>query len=468
MRHVSAAVFALLVPVASFAQNCAGTSVGRTPLVDLGAGLYQGFEGGLYPGGANVPPPAHAAAGLAAAAAVTPRLPDGTAAPSAPNARIVLCSLGMSNATQEFSTFLPTSGADVLRNPRVSVVDAAQGGVSAAPMSDPTNPYWTTFVPGRLAAAGVTAAQVQVVWIKNAEAGPTAPFPASAATLRDHLRAIVQNAKARFPNLRLAYLSSRSYAGYATSALNPEPFAYESGFSVKWLIEEQIAGDAALNFDPNVGPVVAPWIGWGPYLWADGVNPRSDGLTYACADFGPDGTHPGVLGRFKIAALLDQFFRTAPTSTPWYVASTPHAVPAGLFFYGEGTPGSNGLLQVVATGGPEIGTVFNGLGVNGAPPNAAGAVFLSFGYADLPASGGRIHVDLAGLFAPSTDLPSTFVTNGAGFGGFVVGIPNVPALMGLSIYAQIAVLDSGAAAFPELGGISATRGMRLIFGAPAP
>ena len=45
------------------------TSVGFTPINDLGAGLYLGqFQGGLYPGGANVAPPAHAAEGTTRAA----------------------------------------------------------------------------------------------------------------------------------------------------------------------------------------------------------------------------------------------------------------------------------------------------------------------------------------------------------------------------------------------------------------
>ena len=31
-------------------------STGNTALIDLGTGTYQGFEGGLYPGGVNTPP----------------------------------------------------------------------------------------------------------------------------------------------------------------------------------------------------------------------------------------------------------------------------------------------------------------------------------------------------------------------------------------------------------------------------
>ena len=58
---------------------------------------------------------------------------------------------------------------------------------------------------------------------------------------------------APIPNVKLAYLSSRTYGGYATTPLNPEPYAYESGFSVKWLIEGQLKGEAALNYDPGEG-----------------------------------------------------------------------------------------------------------------------------------------------------------------------------------------------------------------------
>ncbi len=66
----------------------------------------------------------------------------------------------------------------------------------------------------------------------------------------------------RFPNLRIAYVSSQTYGGYATTPLNPEPFAYESGFAVKWLIADQISGKPDLNYNPAKGFVRAPcWPG---------------------------------------------------------------------------------------------------------------------------------------------------------------------------------------------------------------
>ncbi len=77
-----------------------------------------------------------------------------------------------------------------------------------------------------------------------------------------------------FQNLQIVYLSSRIYAGYATNRLNPEPYAYESAFAVRWLIRDQMKGNDDLNFEPAKGTVVAPLILWGPYLWADGIAPR--------------------------------------------------------------------------------------------------------------------------------------------------------------------------------------------------
>jgi hypothetical protein len=114
-------------------------------------------------------------------------------------------------------------------------------------------------------------------------------------------------------------LSSRTYAGYARIPLNPEPYAYESGFAVKWLTEEQMKGDPALNYDSARGAIKAPWLSWGPYLWANGLTSRADDLFYEESDFASDGTHPSASGRRKVADQLLRFFKTDPTTKPWFL-----------------------------------------------------------------------------------------------------------------------------------------------------
>jgi hypothetical protein len=290
------------------------------PLTELGTGEYRGHKGGLYPDGKNERPAAHEKAGLALARKVRPLDADGK--PS-PEGKIVLLSVGMSNTTQEFSVFKRQADADPAKNPRLAIVDGAQGGMTAFRIKDPEGKqggaqFWNT-VDNRLEAAGATRAQVQVAWIKEADAGPSQGFPKYAQTLQEELRQIVQLMKKRFPNLQMVYLSSRTYAGYATTRLNPEPYAYESGFSVKWLIEEQLRGDRELNFDPARGEVRAPWLSWGPYLWANGSVKRSDGFSYEESDFGPDGTHPTTSGQRKVAQLLLDFFKGDSTTRGWFV-----------------------------------------------------------------------------------------------------------------------------------------------------
>src|SRR5262249_37406382 len=130
----------------------------------------------------------------------------------------------------------------------------------------------------------------------------------------------------KMPNVQLCYLSSRIYAGYATgvSSLNPEPYAYESAFAVRGLIEIQLAGEDSLSYANGN----APWLAWGPYLWADGLTPRSDGLTWPCEDFNTDGTHPTDPGREQVTKLLMDFFTTDSTTVPWFLAPGTSDVPS--------------------------------------------------------------------------------------------------------------------------------------------
>jgi hypothetical protein len=290
-------------------------STGLVPLNELGEGTYKGSEGGLYPGGGNTPPGPHLKAGRKLAKAIAPL---NRAGEPSPEGKIVLLSLGMSNTTQEFQVFKKLADADPEKNPRLVIVDGAQGGQSAEVTADPGVRFWRV-IDQRLEAAGVTRKQVQVAWMKQAIQRPSASFPKEVKVLQSHLLTNLHILADRFPNLRITYLSNRIYAGYAVTPLNPEPHSYESGFAVKWLIADQMAGRPELNYDPKKGKVNSPWLAWGPYLWADGTKARSDGLVYLREDLAQDGTHPSMSGREKVAKLLLSFLRTDPTARPWFV-----------------------------------------------------------------------------------------------------------------------------------------------------
>lgn len=147
-------------------------------------------------------------------------------------------------------------------------------------------------------------------------------FPVHAQVLQSDLEAVVRILKTSYPNVRLVYLSSRIRAyTEELKTVNPEPFAYESGFAVQWMIADQINGINNLNYDPAKGAVVAPYLRWGSYLWADGTTPRSDGLIWRCKDLQGDFTHPAAPAVVKVADQLLSFFKTDPTTTPWFLKS---------------------------------------------------------------------------------------------------------------------------------------------------
>lgn len=312
----------------------------RIPLSDLGSSTYLGFGGGLYEKGSNVMPADHFSAGMSAAAAVQPLDTDGRPSPSG---RVVLLSIGMSNTTQEFCapqnpapctswSFVGQALADpAVNHVNLVFVNGARGGQAADSWDSVDKPDYDLVREQDLKPAGLSEAQVQVAWVKQANEQPKISLPsedADAWRLVQQLGNTVRAMKVHYPNLRIVYLSSRIYAGYATTTLNPEPYAYEGGFAVKWLVQAQIdqrrlgriVSARAGDLDDHGA---APWIAWGPYLWADGMNARSDGLIWEQADLrASDGTHPSESGQRKVATLLLNFLKSEPTARLWFLQTT--------------------------------------------------------------------------------------------------------------------------------------------------
>lgn len=330
---------------------------------------YLHFAGGLYGNGSNKVPASHDAYGISAGAAVQSLDQNGN--PSKTGA-IVFLGIGMSNATEEFSAFISTAASTTgVNHTTLAMEDGATGAATAC--------YWTvalgptgaacpdakgvlldnqydrvrdtvlataTTAPSAPNGCGgppnptpcLTEKQVQVLWIKNANPRPgvtperalcdaTVPgcvndLGTEAFLYESQLGQTIRAAKSRYPNLKQVFLSTRIYAGYATDGLNPEPYAYEYGYSAQRLLTAQINQEDGGAPDPIAGDMsytdgTAAWTAWGTYLWADGTIARSDGLVWLASDFQSDGTHPDAQGTTKVVNLLMGFYTTS-TYTPWF------------------------------------------------------------------------------------------------------------------------------------------------------
>lgn len=303
------------------------------PITDLGPGNYMGFQGGLYGGGSNQMPPDHEEAGREAARNITPRRPDGRPHHTG---KYVLLSIGISNATQEFCSgsgvscnpwsFVGRAASDpTVEHDNLAIVNGAYGQAIASLWDEPTDTMYNKVRDERLSPAGLSENQVQVVWLKVANFGPTRSLPdvrADAYFLEYRIGHILRTLKVRYPNIQQVYVSSRIYAGYTSNIANPEPYAYETAFSVKWVVDAQIVERRTGLVDYESGSLsFAPWVAWGPYLWADGMNPRFDGLTWDISEFEPDLYHPGFPAEQKVADALLTSFKTEPVASCWFLAS---------------------------------------------------------------------------------------------------------------------------------------------------
>ncbi len=319
-------------PGDGLAPSFAVTGHPRMALTDLDS-TYYGFPGGLFPGDSIHA--LHNTAGLKAARAITRRNRNGVPSPLG---KIVFMSVGYSNATQEWCTQTKPSGVTCNG---WSFMGQAQATPSVRPLSqglqmfnaarpsqttdtwDSPSDYNYTRTDSLLAARGLAPGQVQAVWMKVAHLRPSVSLPdpnADAFTLARDIGNALRALKVRYPNLRQVFLASRTYGGYAATLLNPEPYAYETGFAVQWVIAAQIRQEETGNVDPRIGDLsalVAPWVDWAAYLWADGLNPRADGLRWLRTDFEADGTHPSTAGEAKVAALTLTYFLASPYSC-WF------------------------------------------------------------------------------------------------------------------------------------------------------
>lgn len=300
------------------------------PINDLGPNPYRwGYYGGLWDvfntGDERIPPD-HLAGGLMQAAKIQPL--DANGNPD-PNGKIVFMAAGYNNTQRTFDSFMSMAA----REPKINhdslvFVNAAGENLDADEWQFDARPIYSRIDYETLAPAGVTAKQIQIVWLQLINQDPQLTLPiqtADAYVLKQEICETLRTMKRKFPNLQIAYLSDPQYAGYGTRNFLTEPFAYEEGFGVRWVITGQVVFNRQGEiWDPRIGNIgytngSAPWVTWGPYMWANGDEPRSDGLTWLRSDFVSDGNGLSDSGAAKAANLLLNFLLNEPTAKRWFL-----------------------------------------------------------------------------------------------------------------------------------------------------
>jgi hypothetical protein len=288
-------------------------------LTDLGTGTYCDppttcYEGGLYPNGSNVDPATHDAAGVVLAQQIQ-AIGEG-------GGTYALLALGISTTQQDFLELQQLANADPEKNSHLVLVNGGVPGVQAGALNgpggwaDPTNMNWKFVADVVTAQNGVTADQVEAIWFEDIVADPTSSIIKLEQADYEQIAKNVllpQN----FPNVKLMFFSSSLYNGYSNNLpppngpLDPEPYAYETGFAVQLAIADQISGTLT----------GVPWMGWASYNWTNGLYGRDDGLTWSCQDSKSNGIHPSItVGREKVGSLLLNFFKTSDLTAPWFDA----------------------------------------------------------------------------------------------------------------------------------------------------
>lgn len=211
--------------------------------------------------------------------------------------QIVIVGIGPSIMQNSLSGFIPFLSRPEV-NGNIVFVDGSLGS-NQQRFEDPDYPGWNVGI-NRLP-AGLTAADVDIVFYYNQLTGQSGTFEQYVATAADSFELTYDIINDKFPNVRLILQNGQHYAGWCGQCKAPEPYAYWSGYAVKELIARRINGEIS-------GAV----IGWNAYQWDD-TWPQN---------YYSDGLHLSGLGQQATGQLWHDYLSTS-IHAAWYLNGQP-------------------------------------------------------------------------------------------------------------------------------------------------
>lgn len=283
--------FTILIPVMKAQINCSAPNTGLTPFLDLQTGYYMGYQAGLYPGGTNILSGPHLKSGKTIAQGIKPLDGDGNV--NFGDGVVLVVGFGPSVPGHIFNKFVQhirDPSVTYNLNPCVDALNLCIGGkdIGYGTGDSTADDYWADLVT-KVTDVGYTVDQVQIGWMYFNAKGLTEPptFPDNSVFMKDQFVKFINKSKEYFPNLKIMYVSSRHWGGYADTTLTEyyslaEPASYQNSWTVKWLIEEQINNTNPLLQYKGANPK-SPYLLWGPNFWCDGNLKRAwDDKKYVC------------------------------------------------------------------------------------------------------------------------------------------------------------------------------------------
>lgn len=216
------------------------------------------------------------------------------------NGRIIMANFGFSNAKQQFAGLMAAYKLKYGRGRPTTLVNLGTGNW---PLNDMMNKKaeYRKLLLDTMVKKKVTPEQVQIAVFKNSIRFQDKSYPADVNEYIDYLEEYRAFIIELFDNLKMWFIIFPNYSGYASdSAPRREPFVFREGLAIDGFIRRHYGE-------------TAPWIGPGPYYWANGLIPRGDNLVWRCEHFiARDGVHPSALGLAETTDMLMRFFENSP------------------------------------------------------------------------------------------------------------------------------------------------------------
>jgi hypothetical protein len=301
--------------VNSQSNSAATNTTTMIPINDLGTGTFNGYTGGLYPGGLNHPTGSYATDLLKICHNITPL--DTFGNPSAKNGKVLFVSLGWSTCGRNMRALEGKTTGNPLTNPKLLLVALTSGGGLARVnnIMNPNDPYWNK-VAALLKDSNASFRQVQIIYLETEDSTHNVSFPGRPLVVKSDLQTCFRVFEQKFPNVKVVYLLARTTTfGSHEHFINTEPCPYYFGWACKWAIEDQINGVAGTAYKGK--NKVSPIITWGFYQWADSIPRTTDGFSWIESETS-DGLHANLRGQDSLSGRFQHFLLTDKYAKGWY------------------------------------------------------------------------------------------------------------------------------------------------------